>query len=225
VRLIVNRKIEEARRLEKQLILSLDRVVNEIKDQQQKDVYLLQRQYNTKVEHILRSAIQRAYLLAAEATVSHKQGIKKRTKEASVLSPLIQHFTTTTDLKNIANKVGEYLGIFWRRMGAFLHQNDVMPNTTGFSPQSKYNANSLVTGMAINAITDTMADATVSKLDQLGDPNEKVKWVTAHDERVCPICDRLDGSIWDINDPDLKQPPDDTHENCRCELQPLGFGE
>ena len=78
--------------------------------------------------------------------------------------------------------------------------------------------------MATSAITDTMSDATVSKLDQMGEPNEKVKWVTAHDEQVCPICIALDGRVWNINDPDLQQPPDDTHENCRCTLEPVGYG-
>lgn len=202
----------------------MDRIVNEIKNSNIKDISVLQRQYNTQVEHALRAAIEKAYILAAEKTVNtrkNKTKSKIRTKEAAALGDLTHHFTTATDLKNIAGKVGEYLGIFWRRMSGFIHRNDVQPNPTGFSPWSKYNINSVVTGMGTSAITDATATATVSKLDQMGEPNEKVKWVTQMDEKVCPICNALDGMEWDINDPSMKMPSDDTHDNCRCELQPV----
>jgi len=223
------RRNEEARKLEKQLVIQLDRIVNEIKRSGVKDISLLQRQHNTQIQHVLRSAIEKAYVLAAEKAVNtRRQHPQRRIKQAAALSDLTRHFTTAIDLNNIGDKVQEYMGIFWRRMNVFLHQNDVQPNPTGFSPQSKYNVNSLVTSMGTSAITDTMSDATTSKLDQLGDPNEKVKWVTQHDERVCPICNELDGRIWSIDDPSLQSPPDDTHENCRCELEPVtsaGGGE
>lgn len=205
-------------------MIQLDRIVNEIKANGTKDISLLQRQYNTQVQRILRSAIEKAYIMAAEKAVNarrqHPGG--RKIKQAAALTDLSRHFTTAIDLNNIGDKVKEYLGVFWRRMNVALHQDDVQPNPTGFSPTSKYNANALITSMGTSAITDTMSDATTSKLDQLGDPNEKVRWVTQHDELVCPICANLDGMIWDINDPSLQSPPDDSHQNCRCELEPAG---
>jgi SPP1 gp7 family putative phage head morphogenesis protein len=216
---------DQTRKLEKQLIIKLDKIVESIKAQNNKDIHLLQRLYNTELEQVLRSAIEQAYNLAAEKTVNLRKQKGRKVKQALALSDLTSHFTTVQDLKNIASKVTQYVGTFWRRMNAFLHQSDTLPNTTGYKPYSKLNINSLVTSIGTSAITDTMADATVSKLGQLGEPNEKVKWVTAHDERVCPICEPLDGMIFDINDPSLKTPPDDTHENCRCELEPVTAAE
>ena len=215
---------EQARRLEKQLIIQLDRIVEEIKATGSKDIHLLQRQYNTELEQVLRSAIEKAYNLAAEKTVNIRKGKKdnnKKIKQAAALADLTSHFTTGTDLNNITNKVKDYAGRFWRRMNAFLHQSDTLPTTTNYHPQSKLNLNSLVTSVGTSAITDTMQHATISKLDQLGEPNERVKWIAEHDDRTCPICEGLDGMIWDINDPSMKTPPDDSHDNCRCELEPV----
>jgi len=38
------------------------------------------------------------------------------------------------------------------------------------------------------------------------------RWVTASDERTCPVCAPLEGQIW--RDHDGPQPP--LHGNCRC---------
>ena len=43
-----------------------------------------------------------------------------------------------------------------------------------------------------------------------------VKFVTAHDDRVCEICRPLNGRTWDVNSSKIKQPP--VHPNCRCIL-------
>lgn len=39
---------------------------------------------------------------------------------------------------------------------------------------------------------------------------------TQSDDRVCPICEELDGESWDEDDPDIEEPP--VHPNCRCYL-------
>lgn len=50
-------------------------------------------------------------------------------------------------------------------------------------------------------------------------------WVTSPDERVCPVCSRLDGSIYVINSlvgiALLGLPPDGSHYGCRCTIIPL----
>lgn len=47
-----------------------------------------------------------------------------------------------------------------------------------------------------------------------------MEWVTASDDKVCDaMCGPLDGQQWEIDDPTIPMPPDDTHPNCRCRLQ------
>lgn len=46
-----------------------------------------------------------------------------------------------------------------------------------------------------------------------------VQFSAANNETTCEICGgELDGTIWDINDPDIVRPP--VHPNCRCRLIP-----
>lgn len=44
---------------------------------------------------------------------------------------------------------------------------------------------------------------------------KRVKWVTKHDERVCPDCRPRDGRIYDMDEVPTK------HWNCRCEIVPI----
>jgi hypothetical protein len=58
---------------------------------------------------------------------------------------------------------------------------------------------------------------------------QKVMWVTSRDDRVCPICEPLDGNIYDVNDENRPKPgPEEyggnTHWGCRCKLAPV-FGD
>lgn len=45
---------------------------------------------------------------------------------------------------------------------------------------------------------------------------KRVMWVTEHDERVCKVCEALDGNIYPIHDAPRKQ-----HYHCRCFLVPV----
>lgn len=45
---------------------------------------------------------------------------------------------------------------------------------------------------------------------------EDVQWMTANDEKVCPICGELDGQTFPLND---ISPP--AHPQCRCWVQPI----
>lgn len=60
-------------------------------------------------------------------------------------------------------------------------------------------------------ITD---EATIHAYRDMG--IKKVKWVTQRDTRVCEICDKRDGEVYDINDI-----PPKPHWNCRCYLIPV----
>lgn len=47
----------------------------------------------------------------------------------------------------------------------------------------------------------------------------QVRWVTANDERVCPICRGLDGRVSSLLDAGRNKPP--AHPNCRCNEVPV----
>jgi len=47
------------------------------------------------------------------------------------------------------------------------------------------------------------------------------EWVSSRDERVCTICQGLDGKTWTLSDPERKLPPGDSHQNCRCTIVPV----
>lgn len=47
----------------------------------------------------------------------------------------------------------------------------------------------------------------------------RVQYLTAMDEKVCPICRPLHGRVWPVGSPEVRQPP--LHPNCRCDLVPV----
>lgn len=44
-------------------------------------------------------------------------------------------------------------------------------------------------------------------------------WRTEQDALVCPICQPLEGQTWELDDPDIPTPIEDTHPNCRCRIE------
>lgn len=44
-------------------------------------------------------------------------------------------------------------------------------------------------------------------------------WKTEEDDLVCPICEALMDRTWEIDDPDIPNPIEDTHPNCRCRIE------
>lgn len=49
---------------------------------------------------------------------------------------------------------------------------------------------------------------------------EEATWMTAEDDKVCPICAERDGALIGIGDID-SAPPNGSHVGCRCWLQPV----
>jgi SPP1 gp7 family putative phage head morphogenesis protein len=45
------------------------------------------------------------------------------------------------------------------------------------------------------------------------------EWVSARDERVCPVCGGLDGKVFDFSQ-NAMQPPSGSHPGCRCTVAP-----
>lgn len=71
--------------------------------------------------------------------------------------------------------------------------------------------------IAITEVTRLFARGNQMAWEETGFVNS-VKWMTAEDEKVCPICNGLDGTIIGIGDIDAMPP---AHTNCRCYIIPI----
>lgn len=80
------------------------------------------------------------------------------------------------------------------------------------------------TGWGLTGIGSLLTLLGLQQQQQASDVSNQVVWMTAQDDRVCPICAALEGQTWDVNDPDIPVPggEGDTHFNCRCRLMILG---
>lgn len=59
-----------------------------------------------------------------------------------------------------------------------------------------------------------MNQSSLDRMEQAG--IKEWEWYTAEDERVCPVCRKLNGKRFSIND--RKCPPDNSHPSCRCSV-------
>jgi SPP1 gp7 family putative phage head morphogenesis protein len=243
---------EQAKIIENSSRANLNHVVLQITEENTSDIALLNRVFSKRVDQLIRSAVQSAYLVG----IDYVGGVKKRSHEM---------FITSTDVDQIKALTAEFSEIFWRRVAVVLHQKDTMlqHRSARFSPRSSLTLASLVTSLATKLVTKTIALATIAKVNALKasatpsatgsqqdsnkiahasnnnnklnksaaadgtDPStvETLQWVTQHDERVCPFCTDLDGTIWTSDDPSIVIPGTDSHENCRCRLDVVGTGQ
>lgn len=56
-------------------------------------------------------------------------------------------------------------------------------------------------------------------INSLGPVDGKLRFVTEMDRKVCPICERYEGRIYDVNDPIHLRPTIPVHPNCRCHFE------
>ena len=198
---------QEARKIEDQLAADLEKQYNKIVNDTQKDVSILQRTFGPTVEQLIRSAVQKLYLIGADYA----------TKTQNTTA-----FITQTDLANIKKQVDATSAAFWRRVYDAIHKSDIIIPTQ----EPKEPVDPAIQAALISTVTATatLALSTLSKLNQI--PNgtkRKLVWITEQDAKVCQICRPLHGQEWDEDDPFMKKPgPDteggDTHHRCRCRL-------
>lgn len=60
----------------------------------------------------------------------------------------------------------------------------------------------------------SVIDGTVDGYKEAG--VKRVRWIAVDDEKTCPVCQTLDGEIFDID-----KIPDRPHYRCRCRLDPV----
>ena len=100
--------------------------------------------------------------------------------------------------------------------------------TLGVDAPPKQAAKGLYHAVSLPTRTAVMRSANVASAEVYKTHTELLlgaMWVTSHDERVCPICSRLDGRIYVVNSlvgiALFGLPPDGSHYGCRCTIIPL----
>jgi SPP1 gp7 family putative phage head morphogenesis protein len=98
----------------------------------------------------------------------------------------------------------------------------------GVDTPPKEAAKGLYHAVSLPTRTAVMRSANHASADVYGTHTEMLLGamvVSSHDDRVCPICQRLDGRIFVINSlvgiALLGLPPDGTHLGCRCSVIPM----
>ncbi len=226
-------RINRRRQVEEALQLNLNNIIEKIKKEDNKDLSLLQSKYGKEVQEYMRAGAEEAY----------KQGLDYVT-----LIKNIPSFITTDDLKQIKDLAFEFYDPFWRKVNFLIHRNDSLLQKYDYEPRSELNSNYIATVTAITLTTRAIAVGTISKLIQIQTAKARVKkaglralfrfkednvnkngvprdaeidqlqWNAILDQKTCPTCRALDGSIWNFNDPNKPIPGDDysIHPNCRC---------
>jgi SPP1 gp7 family putative phage head morphogenesis protein len=182
------------------------------------DIESIKRRFNRKVNDATRAAIALVYT-AGVLYVNNKLKTDP--------------YLTTTDIINQAQQTNTATTAFWGRIAKDADRTIQQEGALVVEPKPTLNTQSVLNSIAAFATTAALAQSTLSKTKQIVQPAEspeldiqfeikripRLKWITQHDEKVCPICRELDGREWEQDDPDLQQPPDDSHNNCRCYLE------
>ena len=213
---------QQARVVEDQLASDLEKEYKKIMADASKDIGLLQRKYGPEVEKVIRTAVQKLYLIGADYAT--------KTQDTTA-------FITTKDLENIKQAVTKFTQAFWKRISDAIHKSEftIIPTTIkiaqvgdptvedpfGLSEDAPAESDPETdsTFLATLIATTTLALSTLAKLDQLpSEEKRKLVWVAEQDDRTCQICLGLNGQEWDEGDPDIPMPVQDSHINCRCRL-------
>lgn len=213
-------------RIEKALARTLVKISNEIqKDQnyQNNKPNLLRESYNQLIYDNVRSALSIIQQIA-----SRYVNDKRKTNP----------YPTSVDIDLIKEQTQKTVDSFWRKIQLALQNENTnlsayvtmvaTVSATGSLAkftQSKINdlqRNPSLMGGSFADISSSEEDWSPETESPVLDIQKKPKfqWRTAVDERVCRICQGLDGQSWDSDDPSIpipgEQAPEGTHYNCRC---------
>ena len=193
-------------------------------------VDILKQKYDQKVKDIIRNTVQESYLIGTDRVASAELANEKD----------FQLFISATDLTNIQSLTDRLSNDFWTTAQRLQDREatidkpnlDAKAALTGiaaavafsaFNNAIKSKATQISTQPQPNVTNDTFTNESLN-LD-IGfeiRPVGRVMFVTKRDGKVDKdICEPLDGTTWFVDSPDLITPPQDTHPNCRCTLEPV----
>jgi hypothetical protein len=190
-------------------------------------IEVLRTQYDGQIRNIIRKAAQDSYLVGTDT-------IGQQLQEKN---PDFDLFISGTDLNNISQLTNDLSDQFWGTASR-LHARESSINIENGEvvPVKPFDVAAAITGVAAAVAFGSFNTAIQSKTPiateaasidlELGITIQpltgRVRFTTQQDSKVdAQICDPLDGTEWDANDPDIVVPPQDTHPNCRCQLIPI----
>ena len=175
-----------------------------------------------QMRDIIRNAVQRVYVVGAKYAAEWFQR---------------EFIMTQTDIENIKALSSEFGDrMQWRIDNYVLNRpedkNDVTtdfitstfagyvaPRTLSVAIKEKSRQIMTATNFSTETNLQTFTSAVSSANAAEAEPHVVLKWITANDDKICPVCLTLEGSYWEVNDPDVPTPDSDTHPNCRCMLR------
>lgn len=157
--------------------------------------YEIKQKYQKEIHNLLRFGIEDAYF----------QGLEYSDKALGQRQPV-----TTKDIERINQMTQQAENRFW---GLVMKTEPIKEFSFSFFI-------SAISTLISDIITKSLNTATLANLEPL-DPIDyqsavQVMFVTRDDEKVCQICQPYNNTVYDIDDSDKPEIPDDTHPNCRC---------
>lgn len=190
----------------------------------------LKQKHDKQLRNILSAFIFESYMVAVRHIQTNNKGLDLALSQ--------------TDMDNMQRLVNQQSEAFWK-MAARLKQREIEFNTEQELIKNRIAAVHLFDtiaafiGNAAKAVFSAFNTGIKSKLGEVrniitDDPElteiqfpeaitaGRVRFTTAGDSKVCPnICGPLENNEYDVDDPNIPMPPDDTHLHCRCRLIPL----
>lgn len=214
------------------IIYQLNNIVEALKPKDNSNTYLVdlsraQALYNKPVESIIRKGLTQAYDLGADYTDSQMGFFGVTEEEIAQEAEIVNRLTT------------EYSSKFWRKVSKLIGRNDVLLQDYDYEPRSPLNSNYMATSTAIGLITRGMALGTINKTKLLqarlkgaakphtleegerDETHDQFLWSAIMDDATCTVCEDLDGTFFDVDDPDMPEPAAAClgGDNCRCTIE------
>lgn len=179
-------------------------------------VEFFRKKYEQEIELLTRQFIEQVYFNRVETL---KRKLLPRRSKSAALSDIFLHHR---DLDRIRDFVLLYAGGFFDSVGRLLGRQstrDFDPRTGLANTRTPYDEQAPFIRLARGAGYETYNAATAIKLGEV-DPDRRIQYVTAEDERVCPICMPFHLRIFRLSQLDII-PSLPQHVNCRCYYKEL----
>lgn len=122
---------------------------------------------------------------------------------------------STINANHTLNKVIRK-GLDKQALRTLLADNQMKPKANNLDSATQTGISFVKRNLKINSIysTNSATHTAFSESQSI----DYVKWTTEDDDRVCDICEPMDGNVYELSDAPV--PQDDTHFGCRCSINP-----